>query len=322
MKASSLRLKTGKRKRSTQDTSNAGFERSHLCYDPRPATLRHSDNYQDFFFNTLAGSQLNHTIPFHFIRRPANPYAIETDHDYEQFSAFEKFLSTENITQISDADIKTIELKTRGQASNSFWYEERTKRLHASSFGRICKATARTDFSKLAKSFTTIKKFDTAATLHGKKQEPRAIVKFQSLHNVDVVSCGIFVSARKPYIAGSPDGLIGDDRIVEVKCPYTAKFKTINCESVPWLNLDEHSGGYSLSREHAYYYQVQGLMYVTERVACDFVVYTISDMLVITVLRDEDFIEVMLQKLDKFFDEFFKPALQNKHFLRDYAALM
>ena len=49
-----------------------------------------------------------------------------------------------------------IEERTRGQAKNITWKLERTKRLSSSMFGRICKATDRTDKIKLAKLFTLV----------------------------------------------------------------------------------------------------------------------------------------------------------------------
>ena len=38
-------------------------------------------------------------------------------------------------------------------------------------------------------------------------------------HNNEVIErCGIFIDFESPYLGASPDGLVGDDGIVEVKC--------------------------------------------------------------------------------------------------------
>lgn len=49
--------------------------------------------------------------------------------------------------------------------------------------------------------------------------------------------CGIFVSKSHPFLAASPDAVIDEHRLVEIKCPYTAKkTKEISEETVPYLN--------------------------------------------------------------------------------------
>jgi phosphoribosylaminoimidazole-succinocarboxamide synthase len=52
---------------------------------------------------------------------------------------------------------------------------ERCKRLQASNFGRICKATERTNFSNLADALTVFKEIKTPAILHGQKYESIAL---------------------------------------------------------------------------------------------------------------------------------------------------
>jgi hypothetical protein len=61
--------------------------------------------------------------------------------------------------------IKYIESSTIGQSKNKMWKQERCKRLQASNFGRICKATERTNFSNLADALTVFKEIKTPAIL-------------------------------------------------------------------------------------------------------------------------------------------------------------
>nr|CAD7418951.1 unnamed protein product [Timema cristinae] len=39
--------------------------------------------------------------------------------------------------------------------------------------------------------------------------------------NIDVTNCGLFVDKDQPFLAASPNGLVGDNEIVEIKCPMT-----------------------------------------------------------------------------------------------------
>ena len=73
----------------------------------------------------------------------------------------------------------------------------------------------------------------------------------------------------KSFLAASPDGLVGTEAVVEVKCP-------LACETtrLDWLAHHDPSfclqpdlvtGGLRLKRSHDYYYQIQGQMHITNR---------------------------------------------------------
>lgn len=83
------------------------------------------------------------------------------------------------------------------------------------------------------------------------------------------------------WIGCSPDGLIGDEGLLEAKCP---KYSTII--------------EYMLSGElpSIYFWQVQGQLYVTGRKWCDFIAYHPNlKPIIIRVERDE----VNIQKLEE-----------------------
>ena len=63
---------------------------------------------------------------------------------------------------------------------------------------------------------------------------------------------------------------------------------------------------------------LQGQLYVTGKSVCHLVVYTQTDLKIVVVPRDDEFIGHMVAKLCNFFEEFFKPAISNKIFYRDY----
>ena len=49
-----------------------------------------------------------------------------------------------------------------------------------------------------------------------------------------VEPCGLFVDTSKPFLAASPDGVVGQDAVVEVKCP-------LRCAetSLEWLSTHD-----------------------------------------------------------------------------------
>lgn len=59
------------------------------------------------------------------------------------------------------------------------------------------------------------------------------VLKLKILHadverklNIRVNRCGLFIDAQKPFLGASPDGLIENNGIVEIKCPFGARFLT------------------------------------------------------------------------------------------------
>lgn len=66
------------------------------------------------------------------------------------------------------------------------------------------------------------------ATEHGNTYEPLAIQDYELLTGHDVQPAGFLTNPDIPWIGVSPDGLIGDDGGVEVKCPYRGGIQTFD----------------------------------------------------------------------------------------------
>ena len=247
-----------------------------FTFDPRPAEAQNLRNYTDYVRNVTINYKSFYTdsLPLSQLFAPANPYAIECGHDYVKETLSDTFLSDIHVTNITREEADKIEIETRGQCNNQKWFIERCVRLHASKFGRICQTQ---DRNKLSTELVQYKKVNAAALEHGRKFEKVAIHEFESLQHVTVQQCGIIVSVERPYLGCCPDGLIGADALLEVKCPFAARNKYINPVTVDYLYLDEHSGLMRLNNRHQYYYQVQGQLYITGRKTCFFVVYTLCD---------------------------------------------
>jgi hypothetical protein len=113
------------------------------------------------------------------------------------------------------------------------WIAARVGSLGAS---RVGDATAKTAGGKwgasranvmgelLAERLTGVPfaRFVTKEMTFGSETEPQARAAYEFLHDVTVETCGIF---RHPTIAGthaSPDGLVGDDGLIEIKVPNVA----------------------------------------------------------------------------------------------------
>lgn len=188
-------------------------------------------------------------------------YGIDHDHDYLQEKQSEMFLKSINVTEISSEAVASVCANTVGQSQNFMWLEERTKRLHSSSFGRICKMTERTDKEKLAVQLTLVNKLNTPAVKHGRKYESVALRQFETITGKSVRSCGIYVCESAPFLGCSPDGILDGATLIEVKCPYVARDNKISPQTVPYVKQADDS--FELDHKHDYYYQIQGQLMCT-----------------------------------------------------------
>ena len=135
--------------------------------------------------------------------------------------------------------------------------------------------------------------FTNAAMQHGTETEPLARAAYEARYDVLVDEVG-FVSHPTIEMSGaSPDGLVGDDGLIEIKCPNTAThIETLLSESVP----------------NKYYTQMQFQIACTGRKWCDFVSFdnrlpTELQMFVKRVPRDDMYIRLIEDEIVKFLAE-------------------
>ena len=74
---------------------------------------------------------------------------------------------------------------------------------------------------------------------------------------------------------------------------------------------------YTLDKNHAYFYQIQGTMMLTKRDKCILIIFTKKDCKYFLIREDAKFQREMLDKLTRFYREFFKPALLDKLLYRN-----
>lgn len=194
-----------------------------------------------------------------------------------------------NELRVDEEACEQIEAQTRGQADNPNWFEHRRLRLTASNFHAVCVRKDSTPCDALVKTLLHPRSFTNAATEHGKQHESVAIQLYAAETKRDVQPCGLFVDLEHGFLAASPDGVVGKDRIVEVKCPLTSKGDEPMEAARKFADKKEKDGDPVLQRSHKYFYQVQGQLHVTRRNICDFVVYTTKGIHVQEVLRDDIF---------------------------------
>lgn len=212
----------------------------------------------------------------------------------------------------SHEEIAEIQINTIGQRNSLLWRQERSVRLTASNFGNICKMRKSTHCRNLVKTLLYSQFFGTSATRWGEDHEIVAIKEFEENYNYKVNECGLFIDENCNFLAATPDGLIGDDALIEVKCPSSsANYSPIDGIRQKKVKFaEERNGTIHLKRNHNYYYQVQGQLHITNRNKCFFIVWTPHGLEVEVIYKDEIFWKQNMElQLQTFFSKCLLPEM-------------
>ncbi|KAG8233224.1 hypothetical protein J437_LFUL012429 [Ladona fulva] len=148
-------------------------------------------------------------------------------------------------------------------------------------------------------------------------------IKFRSRQlqesNIKVTPAGLFIDEDKPYLAATPDGLIGEDGVVEIKCPYSLE-KMSPAEGIASGRIEYcimKDGHLILKKNHDYMYQIQGQLHITRRKFCIFALWSPKGMLTQTIEKDGSFwSNSMESKLEKFYMECLLPEIIERRYPR------
>ena len=98
--------------------------------------------------------------------------------------------------------------------------------------------------------------FKSSAMQWGNDMEPQARSAYEFITGQKVSTVGMFKNTDLPGTHASPDGMVGHDGLIEIKCPNTlTHIETLDSEKI----------------DPKYITQMQWQMYMTERDWCDFV---------------------------------------------------
>lgn len=183
------------------------------------------------------------------------------------------------------------------------WLELRLGKVTASKFkdvmtngrGNKPSATAKTYMIKLVAEILRgepLPFFENEAMKWGTETEPQARAMYELKNDVEVKEVA-FVELNE-FVGVSPDGLVGDDGLLEIKCP--------NTETQIKRFLDD------TGLPSDYEAQVQGQLWVTGRQWCDFVSFdpridVEASYIQTRVYRDEEYIAKLEEKVSIFVEE-------------------
>ena len=217
------------------------------------------------------------------------------------------------LSRLQETDILSVSELTAGQRDNPAWFLARRGRLTASNFGSVLKAKRITP--SLVKRL--LGEYDLSrvkAVQWGVNNEEEAVKAFTLKTGLAVKETGIWFHLSG-ILGASPDGIIDDETVLEVKCPYTERNLTIAeaVESATFcLEKCESGQCYTLKKDHVYWHQVQGEMYFSCRKFCYFVVWTTKDVAIVKIERDETWVANIPVLTQFYFDNIFPRIVEGE----------
>lgn len=226
--------------------------------------------------------------------------------------------------QTLTADREAIERNTILQRDSSEWLEIRKNLITASNFGPVCKRQVTKDTAPLVKNKLYKSNISHVASIaHGIENEQQALQKIQEQENVSIEPCGLFIDKENPFLGATPDGLIGNDTLVEVKCPFSASKiglrKAIEENKIQILKYDKNTRTTTINKNSNWFFQVQGQLHVTGRQQCLFGIWAGENEPVhIEIIKKDDgfWKSKMESKLSLFYHKCLLPEIINPRHTR------
>ena len=170
------------------------------------------------------------------------------------------------------------------------WYNIRKGKMTASNADTIIangKGLETYIYNLMAEYYSSAEKenYINADMQRGIDLEPEARLEFEFYTDLDVQEVG-FIEYNE-FIGVSPDGLVGDDGLIEIKCPNDSiYFKLLLSNNI----------------KPEYIAQMQMQMYVTDRQYCYFVSYNPNfekSLYIKKINRDEEMIDKLKKGLER-----------------------
>jgi hypothetical protein len=156
------------------------------------------------------------------------------------------------------------------------WFRERKFRLTVTKYNPIVNPSVYCDQEDVVKNYQGIEPEKTiqsqVACDFGIKTEPYAREWYEKTYQQDVRQAGLAVPKWDPRLGASVDGFVGEEGIIEIKCPlsmYYAITKYQMRRKEGWVP----DKGYHGHIFDSHYDQMQGNMAITGRQWCDYIIY-------------------------------------------------
>lgn len=156
------------------------------------------------------------------------------------------------------------------------WHRARAGKLTASNLAGVLGLSSFCSRNETYDRLMGRSKFEgNDATRWGSANEQNGINAYQTRTGNLVEPTGLWVHTDYMWLAGSPDGLVGNEGMIEVKCPY---YRKVCHKEVPIY----------------YYIQIMACLEMTRREWCDYICWTPHSSTMFRITRDTELFDFLL----------------------------
>jgi putative phage-type endonuclease len=185
------------------------------------------------------------------------------------------------------------------------WHEARIGLVTASSVGAILGLDPHRDSNDVLRSMVRTAHgaepefTGNVATEYGTFHEAGALNEYMMETGNKVDQVGFLVCPGEPWIGASPDGIVGDFGLLEIKCPYRLR-----------SGEGEHK---SIKEQPHYYAQMQVQMYCADAAWCDFYQWAPHSTMLERVPADDEWARKYLPRLKAFYESYLVELSNKAH---------
>jgi len=129
--------------------------------------------------------------------------------------------------------------------------------LTTSNFGIACRMRPTTSCAMTVKNILYPPSVDTASMRYGRKREKIAKKRLSRKIEQGYKSCELFIDYENPCLGASPDGLIDENGLIEIKCSLSAEHLTAGAvKTLPPLKGIFDKRNPDKINNHQFFYQI------------------------------------------------------------------
>ncbi|XP_050526277.1 uncharacterized protein LOC126896999 [Daktulosphaira vitifoliae] len=259
----------------------------------------------------------------HIFIHKANQKEVVVDEAYENTK--KDFLQS---LKLSKSDIESYERETINFFDKHLWEKDGWNRLSAAYFYRASSLKQNSSKKSILKKVLRVQPEKSenednipCTVKYGRVNEPKAKELFEMITDLQIELCGVFIDENLNYLTAKPDGLIGKDGIVEIKCPLNAQNMipklAIKQKVIKYVHYNENED-LVIKRSSDIFYQIQGELHITKRHYCYLIIWTPKGIVYSKILRDDKFWnDKMEERLIYFYENIMLPEILNRQFFKN-----
>ena len=150
--------------------------------------------------------------------------------------------------------------------------------------------------------------FQSQQMQQGLEDERKILMMYEEIVGCKVSKEGFIISSTHPFLGASPDGVVIEECLVEVKriFPGTMTLKEAVCSRGI---CKKTSNGLIVNQNHAYYYQVQQQLFCSGYKHEDLVLSDLKKVIILSIKQSSSFSKKSLPKLQNFYDQYLATEL-------------